>query len=200
MDLWDRVIWLAIGCFIGFVLGYIVRSLRDIKDKVDHMDEMVTEGDSSKWEKKGEDGAFSQAFVTYICLALVVFLTAWAAFISQQASNEVKRTQEQLTHVTSCNRTYLTQALEVLNGRTVYTRAQAEANINLQTSFNTFLQVLAHKPPYSLAKRTQAFKSYATDLQHFVAISRKNTRQQTANPIPKPGNLTRCFNNRGEHK
>lgn len=86
----EKVAWLALGCAIGFVFGYIVARLREIKDKEDTIEAKV---DSLKHNKDDETGAFRFS-LTGLAVLLVVLLTAYAAFVSQKASNDVEDKQQ----------------------------------------------------------------------------------------------------------
>lgn len=79
MNISDRVLYLAIGGLIGFILGYIVRSLRGIETELE---------ETEKKHKKHDDGRISGDLVNRVAVFLVVCLTAFAAFRSQSASNK----------------------------------------------------------------------------------------------------------------
>lgn len=97
MDYGDRLLWLLLGCFIGFVFGYIVRSLREIKEEVDEIVEnkrKTSTGDDPETYEQNERGSFSWELASRISLFVVVSLTIWAAFVSQKASNDVAESYE----------------------------------------------------------------------------------------------------------
>lgn len=83
MDLVDRMFFMLIGGCIGFVFGYIVRSLREIKDEL-HVDEHLE-------KKRNEKGTLKVPSLSSIALFIVVLLTAYAAFMSQRASDAVQQ-------------------------------------------------------------------------------------------------------------
>lgn len=94
MEYTDRFLWLSLGGGIGFVLGYIVRSLREIKEEVDEIveierrirhDDQIPPKDSSDRSSQGS----SWELASRIALFIVVAVTVWAAFVSQKASNDV---------------------------------------------------------------------------------------------------------------
>jgi len=74
MGVSDRALYLLIGCFIGFILGYIVRSLQVIKQKLS--------------EKDNDDGLVRYPLVLDVALLIVVGLTVFAAFRAQVAANK----------------------------------------------------------------------------------------------------------------
>lgn len=73
MTISDRLFFLLLGCFIGFVLGYIVSQLRCIRREI-HMNH-------------NDDGLARRPVILNICLAIVVGLTVWASVVSQISSN-----------------------------------------------------------------------------------------------------------------
>lgn len=198
MSLNDRLTYLILGCLIGFVVGYVVRSLRDIKEELDEVDDMVKDIDNKR--KRDERGIVRTVLAMRVSLALVVILTAFAAFQSQQASNsteaqqkQLKIAQAQLAQVTQCNKTVLRQALVALNERTTYSEAQVNANVDLQTSFAELLTTLLHQPPYPDKKRTHATDQYYQDLTNFVSVADKTKAKQRENPFPTDEQLNACL-------
>lgn len=109
MDLGDALGWLALGCLIGFVLGYVTRTLQDVLGKVDDVDEKVHEikveldevDDLVKNRNcpivRDDEGALKWLTAANVALFIVVMLTAYAAFVSQQASNDVQESYERDT-------------------------------------------------------------------------------------------------------
>lgn len=88
MEFADRLGWWLFGCAVGFILGYIVRYLREIKEEVHEVDELV-----KKIDKEG--GFVRYPYVADVMLIVVVLVTVWAAFLSQKASNDVRENYEQ---------------------------------------------------------------------------------------------------------
>lgn len=99
MDLFERAILLAIGGAIGFVLGYIVRSLRVIQEEVHVVKDIAEHGTPPR--KDDETGAARLPSWNNIALGLVVLLTAYAAITSQIATNNVEK-QAQKDQVSRC--------------------------------------------------------------------------------------------------
>ena len=198
MSLNDRLTYLILGCLIGFVVGYVVRSLRDIKEELDEVDDMVKDIDNKR--KRDERGIVRTVLAMRVSLALVVILTAFAAFQSQQASNstesqqkQMKIAQAQLEQVTQCNKTVLRQALVALNERTTYSEAQVNANVDLQTSFAELLTTILHQLPSPDKKRTHATHQYYQDLTNFVSVADKTKAKQRENPFPTDEQLNACL-------
>lgn len=97
MDYGERMTYILLGCFIGFVLGYVVRSLREIKEEVDEIVEIKREGRPAEPTPKNPNdrGSFSWEKASRLSLFVVVAVTVWAAFVSQKASNDVQENYEQ---------------------------------------------------------------------------------------------------------
>ena len=83
MALTDRLESIFIGIVIGFVLGYLTKTLREIKQELDEVDSKVS-------EIKDDRGAISFPAWRDAILMIVVFATAYAAILSQRASNDIK--------------------------------------------------------------------------------------------------------------
>jgi hypothetical protein len=196
----DRLGFLLLGGAIGFILGYIVRSLREIKEELDEVDAIVKRRDHG-----GNDrGAVSLRLVEQSALVVVLILVVYAAFSSQVASNNsnnaqdnFKSQQQVLARVTTCNKVYLSKALSALNERTTYSEAQVNSNVDLQTSFSQLLGILLHKPPFSESKRDRATANYYQDLTKFISIADKTKRKQLENPFPETSELDACLSNTG---
>lgn len=87
MALTDRLESILIGIVIGFVLGYLTKTLREIKQELDEVDNKVS-------EMKDDKGAISFPAWRDALLMIVVFATAYAAILSQRASNDIEQRAE----------------------------------------------------------------------------------------------------------
>lgn len=195
MDLWERLIWLGVGGFIGFVLGYMVRSLHSIEEKVDHMDEVINEGKPSK---RGDDGFMRHPLVADAMVLVVVFITAWAAFISQRASNQVKESQDQIKAVTVCNKVYLGAFLKAVDERTSTSSAQVDSNVKLQQSWYDFVIFQLHVPPYPEPEQRKKANVYANSLKSFLEASNNSKKKVAQNPYPTEDELDDCIKKEGK--
>lgn len=182
----ERLGWLLLGCAIGFVFGYIVRSLRDIKEELDEVDDIVK---GRQYHQEDEEGSIKTFLSKNIALLLVVILTAFAAFASQRASNNVRDNAE-------CTQEYLSETIKALNQRTKYTRTQARANVTLQKEQARFLNVLLGKPPPTQRESQVAFENYVNSLQSFINLSDKAAEQARTNPYPTNTELIECIDSR----
>ena len=186
----ERLEWLILGCLIGFVLGYIVRTLRDIKEELDEVDEIVKQDHHIENQERGSIHTPTAAGVMLI---VVVLITVWAAFASQKASNEVKSTQDQLARVTQCNKDYLSKTISTINARTRYTQRQAISNVQLQKSQARFIGLLLHDPPPDETQSRAAFLEYFNDLQAFLNTSTDAANVVEQNPYPTSAELDACI-------
>ncbi len=82
----EKIAWLALGCAVGFVFGYIVARLREIKEKEDTIESKV---DNLMHREKDEEGALRFSW-TGLAVLVVVLLTAYAAFVSGHTANQVE--------------------------------------------------------------------------------------------------------------
>jgi len=186
----ERLEWLLLGCAIGFVLGYIVRTLRDIKEELDEVDDIVKRDHGIE---QNERGTLHTPTLAGVMLIVVVMITAWAAFASQKANNEVKNTQDQLARVTQCNKDYLSKTISTINARTRYSQRQATANVQLQKSQARFIGLLLHDPPPDETTSRAAFLEYFNDLQAFLNTSNDAANVVEQNPYPTTDELDACI-------
>ncbi len=186
----ERLEWLLLGCLIGFVLGYIVRTLRDIKEELDEVDDIVKRDHGIE---NSERGAMHAPTAAGVMLVVVVLITVWAAFASQKASNEVKDTQNQLARVTQCNKDYLSKTISTINARTRYTQRQAVSNVQLQKSQARFIGLILHDPPPDEATSRAAFVEYFNDLQAFLNTSNDTANVVEDHPYPTSEELDACI-------
>lgn len=189
MSLDDRLGWLVLGMAIGFVFGYIVRSLREIKEELDEVDAKISE---SK-RKRGEDGFMRYPYVADIAYLLVVAVVAWAAFASQKASNDVKNTQDQLATVTHCNQVYLGAFLEAVDERTSAGQKAVQSNVDLQRSWYEFVRFQLHMPPYPEGEQRDKANEYAKNLKSFLDVSDQSREKVVQNPYPTEDELRKCI-------
>ena len=187
----ERLEWLLLGCMIGFILGYIVRTLRDIKEELDEVDDMIKEDHGI--ERNSERGALHAPTAAGVMLIVVVLITVWAAFASQKASNDVKATQDQLARVTQCNKDYLSKTINTINSRTRYAQRQAIANVELQKSQSRFVALLLKQPPPSERQAHDAFVEYLNDLNTFINTSSDQANVVVKNPYPTVDDLDSCI-------
>lgn len=191
MDLWDRLLYLVIGGFFGFVTGYIVRDFRFMKEKVKHVDDTVTEI-NSKWNR--DDGGFMRyPIIADVALLFVLFLTVFASFQSQEASNQVAATQDRVAAVTHCNKVYLTEVLKSVNARTHSSQKQINANVQLQKVWYEFVVYQLHVPPYPIKAQRLKANAYAESLKAFLNVSEENVKNIKQYPYPKASELDRCI-------
>lgn len=195
MDLIERAIFFTIGGGLGFILGYIVARLREIKEEVDQ----VLDIEKSKPRVRDERGFTRFPFVADIMLLSVIVLVVYAAFASQRASNEVVAAQESIETVTECNQEFLAQLLIAVNERTTFTADQARANIELQKSQSQFLSILLANPPKSDAVRAQALRDYFASLTDFIEVNSNAARKAEENPYPTIEAFNACLEEKKEN-
>lgn len=184
MELDERIGWLLLGMAVGFVLGYIVRSLRDIKEELDEVDELV--------RRQNESGFARNPVILDVVLLIVVALTVWAAFASQALSNQVQQTQRNQTQSVVCNKQYLRKTIVALNQRTSYVQHQTLANIKLQTAQRDFFLIIFEHPRNDKIE-IKAFKEYLDSLKSFVRISHKVSGRASFVPYPTATDLSNCL-------
>lgn len=190
MELFERAIFFAIGGGVGFILGYIVARLREIKEEVDE----VLDIEKKNARMRDERGVMRLPDFGDVMLLVVLLVTVWAAFSSQKASNEVQNTQDNLTSVTNCNREFLADILVAVNERTTFTADQARANIDLQRSQSQFLATLLADPPKSDEIKDNALRDYFKNLTDYIEVNSNAARKAEENPYPTIEEFNTCLN------
>ena len=190
----DRLGFLLLGCFIGFILGYIVRSLRDIKEELDEVDDYV------KNLKKDQKGYLRLNF-GQIILLLVLALTIYGVVVAQLSSNKTNHTADvaadtaaQLKTVVDCNKTILGVTLVALNERSQFSVDAAEKNISLQESQHSLISLLLGQPPPPPSVGVEATQKYNDDVGEYINVRKKSLQTLKSNPIPTVDQFTKCIN------
>jgi predicted PurR-regulated permease PerM len=181
MDLSERIGWLLLGMAVGFVLGYIVRSLREIRDELNKVDTII-----NKQKEKDEKGVSSSTVITHIMLVVVLALSVWASFETQQTSNQVQNS-------TGCNVQFLRKTIRALNERTTYVESHRSANIELQKAQAVYLNTVLQKPPPPRSVLVNSLETYFAALRKFVRVSQRTTRNAQEFPFPTSQRLTNCL-------
>ena len=193
MELSDRIVLLCVGGFIGFVLGYITASVREIKEKVDKVEKHEN--------SRGENGFMRFPVIQDIMLLTVLALTVWAAFSSQEAVNNFKDQQKELEasqrtdkKITECTSDLLTKTITALNERTTYTTQAAAANVELQKAQRAYIAIFDDVPPPSKEEAITAFSDYFTALDQFIIITAKSRDTSEDFPYPTTEEYEKCLN------
>lgn len=180
----DRAIFTAIGGIVGLLVGLLISAIREAREaksdchELRNLVEHWMEHESHHRDQRGRT-----SFET-IALALVVLLTAYAAFASQIALNKSSETQD-------CTIVAVYGALTSLNERTTYSEEQIGANIKLQRSQAEFLSVAVRQGPED--ERQEAFLNYFNALTNYNEVSQKTAAKQRSYPIPDPQDYRDCL-------
>lgn len=194
MRLDSRIGWLLLGAIIGFVIGYVVRSLRDIREKVTEVDEIVKKSD------KKDGGFFSIEGIKNLALFLVVVLTVYSSIKSQQSSDKVadaqdsvSKTQSSQAKSQSCTQMILIKTVAALNARTEFSQDQAAANRDLQKSQASFIGLFVSQTPVNSTDAAKALNTYFTAITTFITVSGKTSNSIANNPYPTPTEFSDCL-------
>lgn len=198
MGLDDRVAYLILGCFIGFVLGYIARTLQTLADRVDEVDKTV--------KKRDEGGFVRNPIMLDVVLLFVVGLTAWAAIASQIASNKSNDTSDTVIQIQkdmaknqACTTQVLFDVVTAANDRTTYSADQADANIKAwQAQLN--LLTKSQDPSLSRAQQINLYQTYTSQVQRYLELAVKARDQAQNHPYPTVEDLTGCLQKKDQPK
>lgn len=174
MELNDRLTWLLVGAIIGFILGYITRSIASANSDY-------------------QIGSINLEMIERFSLGVVVVVTFWAAWQSQLAVNRVHDTQHDQSRVVSCTQHVLETALNALNSRTERLKDPPTANLELQKAESDLLQILFHKPPLDSATQEAAEKQYLTALGNFIRSTEATLINTSLVKYPQADDLVDCI-------
>lgn len=187
MGAWERLGWMLFGMAVGFVAGYIVRALRELKDDVHEIKEELDEVDDIvKYKLHNDDGFMSNRLVADAMMIVVLVMVLISTVVSIRASRTVEANA-------SCSRDIFEKTIIALNERTEYTSAQATANVDLQQDQKEFFALLLKKPPEPEAKRSQAAQNYLSSLEKFVDLASKTAVKVDNYPYPTNEELQACL-------
>lgn len=187
MDLLDRLIFFVIGASIGFVLGYIVAHLREIKKGVGEvLDIEKNKPDSENGPaSRDERGEIKRPHhIASVGLFLVLIVTAWAAIATGKVNSE-------LDHTVTCLTQYNSHLGRSLSSRDMAVKAGTQSEIDLWTKYKKLYAIAKSDPkkiPVVQEKLNKAILEHRNDL-----IETQKIRQM--NPYPDPDILKNCKEN-----
>lgn len=198
MPLDERIGWFLLGA----VIGYIVRTVRDIKKEVGEVEEIVS-------KEKNQSGFMRNPLAADIAVLLVVVMCVYASFSTQitnnrleaavvdiqQGERDAKENRERISRVTICSQEYLSRTIEALNQRTTYTQDQADANVALNRAQRDFLVILSKIPPPTDADAKIALSNYVDRLREYTAAYDKNKDKTDTYAYPTSEDLDKCLTN-----
>lgn len=134
MELGERIGWMLLGMAVGFVLGFIVARLREIKEEVHEIDTIVKES-----RKRNDRGFMRFPLVADALYFLVLMIVVWGALAAQKAANQAEGTQE-------CIKQFNARQGFALNNRDEAIKAGTQAEIDLWTTYNDLYQAAKQRP------------------------------------------------------
>lgn len=180
MDLLERAIWLSIGGVVGFVLGYIVRSLHEIKETVTEVDNIV-KGQDSDARSKTEDGLLRRPLLLDFVLLIVVAFTVWASFQTAYVNNRLNNT---IACITEQNVEYA----KALSARDVAVSSGVQSEIDLWTTYERLYKIAKSNPKKIPVLQERLSKAIA---KHKGRLEVTQERRHEY-PYPRPNILLSC--------
>jgi hypothetical protein len=197
MALIDRAIWFTAGWWVGFFIGWLVKRQRDTTSTLKEIRDTVN---SILEDRRNEGGFVRNRYVLDVFLLVIVCITAYAAFRSEQTSDRLADTQEKLAetqqrleNTTACNRVYLGETIDALNQRTTYTVQQAQANLELQKEQARYLGTVLVLPQPSAAELRTSLQRYFSELGKFTRTNTRTIDEIESNPYPTPTEFSQCL-------
>lgn len=181
--LFERTVILVVGLALGYILGRLHKS---------------------KGSQVNERGAArlprfkKPKFINVMALVIVV-IVSYSAFQSNRASNDaqdavsqVQDVQAQSDNIQNCISIVLFDTVQALEGRTLYTTSQTDANIELQKA-QLRLVTVGSNAELSEEEQTVLFQEYVEALRHFVKTAVKTQEQQELFPYPTTDSFVECL-------
>lgn len=176
MDLLERVILVAVGVGIGFVLGYITSQLRKIEEDVTEV--LHIEHD------KDELGALHRPTLSQFGLLVVVLLSFYAAFATGQVNGD-------LDHSVECVVNYNEDQGEALSGRDQANKDGTQSEIDLWNSYEKLYKIAVSDP----SKTEQVQEQLLSDILKHRDELKEIQKTRESNPYPDPDFVTTCKEN-----
>ena len=182
----DRIGFFILGCFLGFVMGYVVRHLREIRNRLDEVDIVV--------KPKNEDGFLETRFGTNIVMVMVLLMTAGAAFFSQRASDRVEDTQSQVSQTLACHQDVFESFIEFVGKRTELQVAQGK-NASETSRKQLGYWNEAFKEPVNYDVAVRKLKDYLASLEQDVQLSSELANYTVNSEFYKDPGIDKCVEN-----
>jgi cytoskeletal protein RodZ len=181
---WDRMIFMALGCILGFVLGLLIKVDREAKEACREVKEVHNEVHEfiEEQHKKEEDG---EARWHTIVILVCVILVAYAAIASQIALNESN-------HQGDCTQRTIVKNLDTQNERSTYTVASVNANKDLQIAQANYIELVL-KPNATIEQMRAALTVYFDALTKFTTVATANAQKLEQNPLPSSTAYKECL-------
>lgn len=202
MELHETIWHILLGVSIGYILGRFHSYLREIKEELDEVDDIV-KGQRAQDEK----GIVQHRIALNVALAVVVLLSLWASISSQIQSDDLQDTnsdlktaqadlkdaQSAIKRIGVCNQVSLTQLVQALNERVGYTQGRADADVALTKSEAKFWTLILTEPPPSPEEGRAALEKYLGLINDFVKASAEAKIKGNEFPYPTEEELKACY-------
>lgn len=184
---WDRMIFMALGCIMGFVLGLLIKVDREAKEACREVREVHEEVhellEHEKHKDEKEDGTTVIQTITFVLCALLI---GYATVASQLAVNKSN-------HQADCTQTTVVDVLNILGERSTYTVDQVQANKELQEAQADFISLVL-RPRSTFEQRREALSEYFDALNEFTKYASAAATKASNFPIPKSKGYKECLN------
>ena len=168
MEFSERLLYLLLGGFIGFILGYIVRYLQVIKEELDEVDQQVK-------DIRGEGGFMRKPVIADIVVLLLVVISAGAAF-------QTARVNSRLTDTVECIVDYNNHQSLAVASRDRAHEDETAAEIRLWTKYAELYALAKSDPSKIPAAQEQLNKAIAAHRTALVKLQDRRDDFPYANP------------------
>ena len=167
MGLSDRVSYFILGMVVGLILGYIIKSLHNIDEKVTEVDDMVK-------EQRDERGFMTNRLIADSLMILTLIVVVYSAVAAQLSLNTDRENRQTSRATTQCNSQILNQTVLALNERTTFSAENSQASVDLAKGQLEFLtQGVAGDPPPSASVFKAALQNYVARVDNYVEVNEK---------------------------
>lgn len=196
MSLDERIGWIL----LGMAIGYILRTLQEVKKEVQEVDETLK-------RDKNEKGFMRNPIIADFAILIALGLCVFAAVSTQITNNRLeatvaqlednqkndRSTRDDLAQITVCTQDFLSKTIVALNERTEYTQNQTNSNVELQRAQYKFLQSVLVGEPSDPRETREALSLYISKLENFNVVSSKNREKTQEYAYPTKEELNECL-------
>lgn len=196
MSLDERIGWIL----LGMAIGYILRTLQEVKKEVHEVDETLK-------RNKNEKGFMRNPLIADFAILMALGLCVFGAVATQVTNNRLeatvaqlednqkndRSTREGLVQITVCTQDFLSKTIVALNERTEYTQKRTNANVELQRAQYEFLQSMLVGEPSEPRVAREALSLYISKLENFNKVSSQNKEKTQEYAYPTKEELNECL-------
>lgn len=175
-DVWTAFL---IGCAIGGIAGWTLRTLRYARRTSRKVDKMIERDDDGL--AKGQT----------VMLGVVVLITAAAAVLSGVSAQQSNTANDRVERNGECTRDTLEQTIKALNERTAFSDEQADARRDVLVAQRDLVKLLTDSTAQS-PELIDSARRYQDAVARQLRLDDRNDLRRAAYPYPTPAQIRGC--------